>query len=258
MVLTTPPQKPEGQLQPVDTSSQASIEEAEASLEEIPAAISPIDAVSRTGSISPPEDIMELQTSANKTLDDLLTTKVSIDACRQTAMWELNVTLHQSESKAAASIKEAKSACSQMTLDPHATCSWLTLEAKTNCSWVISKAKTICSTAVRKAKIIRGCIVQEAKATCSKAICEAKAHRVHKAELLQREHGSIMWDLEGQVIQEESRSQTDFLSACQVTLYNSPLELQSVLATSYHILLGKHLCCLHLPLHGGLPPWKNS
>ena len=83
MVVHTPqPQKPEGPLQPVDTSSQASIEEAEASLEDIPTSISPIAAVSRTGSISPLEDIIELQTSANKALDDLLTTEVSIDAHR--------------------------------------------------------------------------------------------------------------------------------------------------------------------------------
>ena len=80
MVLMTPPWEPEGQLWPVETSSQVSIEEAEASLEDIPAGISPIPAVSRTGSISPPEDIMKLQTSANKALNDLLTTKVSIDA----------------------------------------------------------------------------------------------------------------------------------------------------------------------------------
>ena len=37
VVLMTPPQKPEGLLQAVGTSSQASIEEAEASLEDIPA-----------------------------------------------------------------------------------------------------------------------------------------------------------------------------------------------------------------------------
>ena len=206
VVLMTLPQKPEGQLQPVDTSSQASIEEVEASLEDIPASISSIGAVSRTRSISPLEDIMELQTSANKALDDLLTTKASIDACRQRAMWELNVALCQSKSKAAVSIKEAKTACSQATLDTHATCSKLTLEVKTNLSQAISEAKTICSMVVRIAKKTRGHMVQEAEATCSKAICEAEAHRVLQAELLHREHGSIMWDLQGQVIQEESRS----------------------------------------------------
>ena len=238
VVPMTPPQKPEGQLWPVDASSQASIEKLEASLEDIPAGISPTAAVSRTRSISPPEDIIELWTSANKALNDLVTTKASIDAHRQRAMWELNVALHQSESKAAASIKDAKAACSQATLNPHATCSQLTLEAKTNCSWAILEAKTNCSLAVNKAKATRYHMVQEVKATCSKATCEVQAHRVLQAELLQREHGSIMQDLEGQVIQEESRSRADFLSTCQVILYNSSPELKSTLATSYHILLG--------------------
>ena len=206
VVLMTPPQKPEGQIWPVDTSSQASIEEMEASLEGIHASISPIAAVSITGSISPPEHIMELWTSANKALHDLLTTKASIDAHQQRAMWELNIALHQSQSKAAASIKEAKAACSQATLNAHATCSWLTLEAKTNCSWAILEAKTTCSMAVKKATTTRGHMVQKAKATCSKSISELEAHRVLQAELLHREHGSIMWDLEGQVIEEENRS----------------------------------------------------
>ena len=48
-----------------------------------------------------------------------------------------------------------------------------------------------------------------------------------------------MQDLETQVIQEEGRSQADFLSACQATLYDSPPELKSTLAASYHILLGQ-------------------
>ena len=48
-----------------------------------------------------------------------------------------------------------------------------------------------------------------------------------------------MWDLEMQVIQEESRSQADFLSACQAALYTNSPELKSALAASYHILLGQ-------------------
>ena len=80
-------------------------------------------------------------------------------------------------------------------------------------------------------------MIQEAKATCSKAISEVKAWRVSQAESFQREHGNIMWDLEEQAIGEDGRSQADFLSTCQVILYNSPPELKSALATSYHILL---------------------
>ena len=49
-------------------------------------------------------------------------------------------------------------------------------------------------------------MVQEAEASCSRATSEVKAQRALQAELLQRGHGSIMQDLEEQVIQEESRS----------------------------------------------------
>ena len=59
--------------------------------------------------------------------------------------------------------------------------------------------------------------------------------------------------LEGQVIQEKTRSQADVLSACQVILYNSPPELKSTLATSYHILLGQPP-----PLPPLAPPWRTS
>ena len=81
--------------------------------------------------------------------------------------------------------------------------------------------------------------MQETKATCFKAISEVKAQRASQTESFKREHGNIMRDLEEWVIWEESRRQADFLSACQVTLYTSPPELKSALATSYHILLGQ-------------------
>ena len=63
-----PPQKSEELLQPVDTSSQVSIEVVEASLEGIPGSISPIAAASSTGSITPPVDAMELWENVNKAL----------------------------------------------------------------------------------------------------------------------------------------------------------------------------------------------
>ena len=205
-VPMTPPQKPEGPPQPIDTSSQASAEVAEASLEDMPASISPIAAISRTRSITAPLDTMELQANANKALEDLLTTKASIDTCRQRVIWELGIVLCQNESQAAKSIKEAKAVSSQVTLDAQTTCSWLTLEAKTHCSQVILEAKTVCSMAVKKAKTTRCHIIQEAKATCSKAISDVKAWRASQTEAFQREHGNIMWDLEEQVIQEKVRS----------------------------------------------------
>ena len=133
VVPMTPPQKSGEPLWPVDTSSQMSVQVAEASLGDIPASISPIAAVSRTRSVTPPMDIMELWTNANKALNDLLTTKASIDAWRWRAVWELGIVLCQNESQAAGSIKEAKAVCSQVTLDAWITCSWLILEAKTAC-----------------------------------------------------------------------------------------------------------------------------
>ena len=173
-----------------------STEAAEASLEDILTSISPIAAISRTRSITPPVDAMELWANDNEALKDLLTIKASIDACRQRAIWELGVVLCWNESQAAKSIKEAKAVCSQVTLDAQTTCSQLTLEAKTNCSWVILEAKTAYSTAVKKAKTTKGCIVQEANTTCSKAISKVKAQRASKAESFQRKHGNIMQDME--------------------------------------------------------------
>ena len=180
-VPMTPPWKPEDPLQAVDTSSQVSVEEAEASLEDIPANISPIAALSRSGSISPPVDLAKLQTNANRALDDLLNTKGSIDARRWSAVWELGIILCQNESQAAATIKEAKVTCSQATLD-----------AWTACSQLILKAKTVFLTAVKKAKTTRGLLVQEAEATCSKAICEAKTWKLSQAAMFHKEHGRYM------------------------------------------------------------------
>ena len=98
-----------------------------------------------------------------RALDDLLSTKGSIDARRWRAVWELGMMLCQNESQAATSIKEARVICSQMTLDVWTACSRSILETKTSYLTVVKEAKTT-----------RGFFVQEAKATCSKAFCEAK------------------------------------------------------------------------------------
>ena len=136
---------------------------------------------------------MELWANANKALEDLLTTKVSIDTHRQRDIWELCIELCWNESQAAESIKEAKAVCSWATLDAQTTCSWLTLDAKTNCSRVILEAKTACSAVVKEVKTTRGHIIEEAKATCSSSIRDVEAQRASQAETLQREHGNIMW-----------------------------------------------------------------
>ena len=126
-----PLQKSKELLQLEDTSSQMSAEMAEASLVGIPTNISPITVASRSGSITPPADKMDPQENAIKALEELLTTKASIDAHRQRAIWELGMELHWNESQATKSIKDAK-----------AICSWVTLDAKTACSAAVKEVKT--------------------------------------------------------------------------------------------------------------------
>ena len=138
-VLTPPSHQPKELLQLVDTSSQMSVEMAETSLEGIPTSISPIVATSRSESITPLVDAVELCTNANKALEELLTTKASIDTCRQRAIWELGTELCQNESQAVESIKEAKVICSQAK-EAKVVCSHATLEAKATCLEMVKEA----------------------------------------------------------------------------------------------------------------------
>ena len=143
---------------------------AEASLEGIHTSISSIAMSSRPRSITPLVDTMEVWENANKALEELLTTKASIDAHRQRFVCEIGMELHQNESQATKSIKEAK-----------AICSWVTLDAQTTCSWVTLDTKTACSAAVKEAKTTQDCIIQEAKAACSTAIRDVEAQRTSQA-----------------------------------------------------------------------------
>ena len=213
---------------------------AEGSLEGIPTSISPIAAASWPRSITPPVDAMGLWENAIKTLKEMLATKASIDAHRWRAIRELGMELCQNESQATKSIKEVKAMCSQVTLDARTACFQVTLDAKTTSS-----------AAVKEAKITWDHITWEAKGTCSTTIRDVEVQRASQAEWLQREHGNIMQDLETQIIQEESRSQTDFLSTCLATLYASPWMLP---ITFYW---GRHLHHLHSSYHQGLPQWEN-
>ena len=69
-------------------------------------------------------------------------------------------------------------------------------EAKAICSCVTLDAKAWCFTTVKEAKTTQAHTIQEAKATCSMAVRDAKTQRASQAELLQREHSNVMWDLE--------------------------------------------------------------
>ena len=224
----SPPQKLEISLQPIDTSSQASIKEAEASLEDIPTNIFPSATAYSSGSVSPPVDPSELNANANRAINNLLHLKRLIDIKRQTAIWELGVMLCQNESQEATSIATAKAMCSQVTLDAQTICSKSVLEAKTN---FLAE--------VKEAKSKRGHSIQEAETACSQAISKAGAQKTSQAMMLHEEHGKYMQGLEEQAFGEESRSHHNFLSSCQAALCHSPQPLRGALATLYHLLLGQ-------------------
>ena len=135
VILTPPPHKLKDLPRPADTSSQVSahddIKLAEASLGEVTTTISPIAVTSRSRSITPPADVGQLQEKTNKSLQELLATKSSIDICRWKAVWELGMELWWNNSETVESIKEAKAI--------YAHTIW---EAKTACSAAVRKAKT--------------------------------------------------------------------------------------------------------------------
>ena len=167
VTLTHPPHKLKELPRLVDTSSQVitldDAKMAKASLEEVPTTISPIAVTTRSRSATPPTDMAELWEKANNVLEELLATKSSIDACRQRAIWELGMELHQNKSKTAESIKEARAICPHVTMDAEALCSSTVKEAKVTCIWTIKEAKATCAGTI-----------QEAETACSVAIRDAE------------------------------------------------------------------------------------
>ena len=154
---------------------------------------------------------------ANKALEELLATKSSINACRWKVVWELGMELHWNDSETAESIKEDRAVCTLATLDAEALCAATVKEAKATCA----------------------CTVQEAKALCSTAIRDVETQGAFQADSLHWRHAKTIQHLEELVIQEEGKSQIDFLSACQAALQASPVECRCTLVTSYHILMGQ-------------------
>ena len=92
---------------------------------------------------------------------------------------------------------------------------------------------------IKEAKAFCAHTVQEAEAICSMAIREAETQGASQAESLHRQHAKVIKHLEEQVIQEEGKSQIDFLSTCQAALNASHVELRCALVASFHILMGQ-------------------
>ena len=68
---------------------------------------------------------------------------------------------------------------------------------------------------------------------------DAEAWGDSQADSLHQTHAKSIQHLEEQAIQEESKSQLDFLFACQAAIQASPVELHSTLVASYHVLMGQ-------------------
>ena len=100
-------------------------------------------------------------------------------------------------------------------------------------------AEALCPSTVKEAKATCVHTIWEAETTCSMAIREAETKGASQAESFHRQHAKTIKHLEEQVIQEEGKSQINFLSACQAALYASPAELRGALVASYHILMGQ-------------------
>ena len=113
--VTSPPHKSEASPMQVDTSSQASMEEA--SLEGLPANVSPIAATCSSSGANPSVDPTELQTNTNRATDHMLHMKRSTDLKRQWVIWELGLLLCQSEVKEGMSVEKVKVIHSQEVLD---------------------------------------------------------------------------------------------------------------------------------------------
>ena len=226
--VMSPFHKPEAPPPPVDTSSQASMEEGEASLKSNPINVSPIAAAYSSHSASPLVDPMELQTDANLAADHMLSVKWSTDPKRQQVIWELGLLLCWNKAEEATSIEKAKVVHSQEVFDTKVDCAKAVLEAKCNYRAAVQEAKTI-----------RGNWLKKSEITYSNTLGKAVAVRSSQSTVLHREHVRLMQELEEQAIREESKSHHDFLSTCQAILHNAPQPLKENLTTSYHVLLGQ-------------------
>ena len=172
-----PPQKAEVPAPPLDTASQASVEEMETSLESNPINIYPPTATCSSQSDSPMVDLTELQADANLAANYMLSVKRSSDLQRQWAIWEFKVLLHQQEAKEAVANEKAKIIHSRKDL-----------HAKVGCAKAGMKAKYNYRMAIQEARIIRCNQLQELEATYLEALGENAAVRSTWCATLCREH----------------------------------------------------------------------
>ena len=224
----SPPQKAEVPAPPLDTCSQASVEEVKTSLESNPLNIYPTMATCSSHSDSPMVDLMGLQEDANLAANYMLSVKRSLDLKRQWAIWEFKALLCQQEAEEATANEKAK------IIHPRKN-----LNAKVGCAKVVMEAKYNYRMAIQEARMIRSNQLQELETAYLEALGENTAMRSTQSTRIHREHVKHMHKLEEEAIREESKSHHDFLSTCQTILLHAPQPLRENLSTSYYILLGQ-------------------
>ena len=179
------PQKAEVPAPPLDTSSQASVEEMETSLESNPINVYPPMATCSSCSDSPTVDLMELQADANLAANYILSVKRSLDLQRQWAIQDFEASLHQQEAKEATAIETAKIIHSRKDLN-----------TKVKCSEAVMRTKYDYRMAIQEARMIRCSQLQELEANYLEALSENAAKRSTQCATLHREHVKHMHELE--------------------------------------------------------------
>ena len=180
-----PPLKTDITTPPLDTSSQASVEEMDASQESNPLYTSPIAVVSSSHSDSPLIDLLELQSDANQAANYMLSVKRSLDVKRQWVIRDFEASLCQWEAKEATSNERAKIVHSRKDLN-----------AKVKCTQVVMKAKSDYQMTIQEARTIRCNELQELEAAYLEALSENISTRSTQCATLCREHVKHMHELE--------------------------------------------------------------
>ena len=170
-----PSPKAEASAPPLDTSSQASVEEMETSLESNPINVCSSTAAGSNHSDSPMIDLTELQVDANLAANHMLSIKRSSDLERQWAIWDFEASMCQQEAKEAAANERAKIVHSRKDLN-----------AKVKCAKVVMKAKYDYRLAIQEARTIRCSELQELETAYLEALRENAAMRSTQCAMLCR------------------------------------------------------------------------
>ena len=125
---------------PLDTSSQASVEEMETSLESNPINVYSPTAAGSNHSDSPMIDLTELQVDANLAANHMLSIKRSSDLERQWAIQDFEASLCQQEAMAN---ERAKIVHSRKDLNAKVKCTKVVMKAKYDYRMAIQEARMI-------------------------------------------------------------------------------------------------------------------